>query len=81
LKTLARNLAATGTSVTVTFPAGTWFVAEPAVLVTVLGAPTDVAATLNSTALDGIGNVYSSVTLTFQAGAVGKRFSLLVAGE
>jgi hypothetical protein len=81
VKILARNLAVTGTSITVTFPAGTWFVAEPAVLVTVLGAPTDVGATLNSTAIDGIGNAYTSLTLTFQAGAVGRRFSLLVAGD
>lgn len=81
MKTLARNLPVTGTSVTVTFPPRTWFVAEPAVLVTILGAPTDVDATLNSTAIDGIGNAYTSITLTFQASAVGKRFSLLIAGD
>lgn len=81
MKILARNLAVTGSSIIVTFPAGTYFVTEPAVLVTVLGAPTDVNVTLNSTALDGIGSVYTSVTLTFQAGAIGKRFSLMVAGD
>lgn len=81
MKQLARNLPVTGTSITVTFPAGTYFVAEPAILVTVLGEVTNVAATLNSTALDGIGNVYTSVTLTFQAAAVGKRFSLMITGD
>lgn len=81
MKTLARNLPVTGTSITVTFPAGTYFVTEPAILVTILGAITEVNATLNSTALDGIGNVYTSLTLTFQAAAVGKRFSLMVAGD
>lgn len=81
MKQLSRNLPVSAASITVTFPADTWFVAEPAILVTVLGEITNVNATLNSTALDGVGNVYTSLTLTFQAAAVGKRFSLLIAGD
>lgn len=81
MKTLARNLAVTGTSITVTFPAGTFFVTEPAILVTILGAATNVNATLNGQTLPDLGWVYTSLTLTFDAGAVGKRFSLLIAGD
>lgn len=81
MKQLARNLPVTATSITVSFPVDTYFVTEPAILVTVLGEVTNVNATLNSTALNGVGNVYTSVTLTFQAAAVGKRFSLLIAGD
>lgn len=81
MRQLSRNLPVSGTSITVTFPVGTYFVTEPAILVTVLGEVTNVAATLNITALDGIGSVYTSITLTFQAAAVGKRFSLLIAGD
>lgn len=81
MRTYAANLAVTATEITVTFPAGTWFVAEPAILVTVLGAVTEVDAALNVGAVSGVGNVYVSVTLTFQAGAVGQRFSLMIAGE
>lgn len=81
MKQLSRNLPVTATSITVTFPVDTYFVTEPAILVTVLGEVTNVNAMLNSTALNGVGNVYTSVTLTFQAAAVGKRFSLLIAGD
>lgn len=81
MKQFSANLPITGTSITVTFPAGAYFVAEPAVLVTVLGAPTNVNAALVSTPVDGIGNVYTAVTLTFDVGAVGKRFSIMVAGD
>lgn len=81
MKQLSRNLPVTATSITVTFPVDTYFVAEPAILVTVLGEVTNVNATLNSTALNGVGNVYTSITLMFQAAAVGKRFSLLIAGD
>ena len=81
MKTLARNLAVTGTSITVTFPVGTFFVTEPAILVTVLGAVTEVDSALNGQTLPDLGWVYTSLTLTFAAGAVGKRFSLLIAGD
>lgn len=77
----SRNLPIAGTSVTVTFPAGTYFVAEPAVVVGILGAPTEYDATLVHASVPGVGEVYTSLTLTFQAGAVGKRFSLIVDGE
>lgn len=81
MQTLARNLPITGTAVTVTFPPGTYFVTEPAVLVTVLGAPTQVDALLVHSAVAGVGEVYTELQLTFEAGTVGKRFSLAVIGE
>lgn len=81
MKQLARNLPVTSTSITVTFPTGVYFVTEPAILVTVLGDVTNVNASMNSTPVNGIGNVYTSIVLTFQPSAVGKRFSLLVAGD
>lgn len=81
MPTLSRNLPITGTAITVTLPAGTFFVTEPAVLVTVHGAPTDVDVELVHGAVAGVGEVYTAVRLTFAAAAVGKRFSLAVIGE
>ena len=81
MQTLARNLPITGTEITVTFPPGTYFVTEPAVLVTVLGAPTEVDAVLVHNLVAGIGEVYTELQLTFAAGAVGHRFSLAVIGK
>lgn len=78
---LARNLPITGTSVSVTFAPGTYFVTEPAVVVGILGAPTEYDATLVHASVPGVGEVYTSMTLSFPAGAVGKRFSLIVDGE
>jgi hypothetical protein len=74
----ARNLPIPGTSVTVTFPPGTYFVTEPAVVVGILGAPTHYDAVLVHHSVAGVGEVYTSINLTFQAGAVGKQFALIV---
>ena len=77
----AGNFAIAATAVTFAFPAGTYFVIDPAVLLTVEGAPTDVAVVRVKSTVTGVGSVTTGLALTFAAGAVGKRFSLLVTGE
>jgi len=75
---VARNIAISSTTIHVDFPASSYFVNEPAVLVTIWGAPTQVDVALNTAVISGVGAVITSMDLTFQAGAVGKRASILV---
>lgn len=70
--------AVTGTSVTLAFPPGRHLIAEPLVMVVVKGAPTDVDWTLSYELVAGVGEVFTGITLAFQAGAVGQRYSLLL---
>jgi hypothetical protein len=77
---MAVNIAITGTSIRLDFPAGRYLVDEPIVLVTVQGAPTDVDWTSDPEAVAGLGEVHTHVQLTFDAGAVGQRASVWVAG-
>lgn len=77
---LAVNIAITGTSIRLDFPAGRYLVAEPVVMVTVQGAVTQVDWTSPPEAVAGLGEVHTHVVLTFQAAAVGKRASVWVAG-
>lgn len=77
---LAVNIAITGTSIRLDFPPGRYLVDEPVVIVTVQGAPTDVDWSSPPEAVAGLGEVHTHVVLTFDAGAVGKRASVWVAG-
>ena len=77
---LAVNIAVTSTAIRLDFPAGRYLVAEPVVLVTVQGAPTDVDWTSPPEAVAGLGEVHTHVQLQFAAGAVGRRASVWVAG-
>ena len=77
---LAVNIAITGTSIRLDFPAGRYLVAEPVVMVTVQGAPTDVDWTSPPEVVAGLGEVHTHVVLAFDAGAVGQRASVWVAG-
>lgn len=70
--------AVTGTVVTLAFPPGRHFIAEPVVMVVLRGAPTEVDWTLDYDLVPGVGEVYTGITMAFQAGAVGARFSLLM---
>jgi hypothetical protein len=67
----------TGQTVHFTFPQGVFFVVEPSVLITVCGAPTNVDVVLNYEVVGGA-SVFTSMDLTFDANAVGKKFSLLI---
>ena len=77
---LAVNIAITGTSIRLDFPAGRYLVAEPVVMVTVESAATDVDWTSPPEAVAGLGEVHTHVVLAFDAGAVGQRASVWVAG-
>jgi len=77
---LAVNIAITGTSIRLDFPPGRYLVAEPVVMVTVQGAETNVDWTSDPEAVAGLGEVHTHIVLAFQAGAVGKRASVWVAG-
>lgn len=78
---LAVNIAVTGTSgIRLDFPTGRYLVDEPVVMVTVQGAPTNVNWTSPPEEVAGLGEVHTHVVLTFDAGAVGKRASVWVAG-
>lgn len=77
---LAVNIAVTATSIRLDFPPARYLVAEPVVIVTVQGAPTDVDWSSPAEAVAGLGEVHTHVVLTFDAGAVGKRASVWVAG-
>lgn len=72
--------AITATSIALAMPPGKFFVTEPIVLVTVKGTTTNVDWTLSYETVDGA-EVFTGITLTFQAGAVGKRFSLLMVDQ
>lgn len=78
---LAANIAVTSTSIRLDFPVGRYLVAEPVVMITVQGAPTDVDWSSPPEAVAGLGEVHTHVQLTFDAGAVGKRASVWVAGS
>ena len=75
------RLPVSGTSVTVTFPVNVFFSTPPIIHVTIEGAPTEVSITRNSEEIGGHGFVYTSVTLGFQSGAVGKTFNISVIPE
>jgi hypothetical protein len=51
------------------------------VLVTVSGAATYVTITASTTDMGDMGNVYTHVTLTFDASCVGQRAHVLVLGQ
>ncbi len=71
----------TGTLVHVDFAPTDYYVLEPHVLVTVWGGVTEVSITPVLTAVPGEGALYTGLDLTFPAGLVGKRFSVLVHGR
>lgn len=71
----------TDVTMDLTFPVNTFFSTEPIVHVTIEGAATNVAITRNSTLLGSFGYVYTSLTLGFDAGAVGKYVNVSVHGE
>jgi len=75
------RLPVSGASVTVTFPANVFFSVPPIINVTIEGAPTEVSITRNSEELGGHGFVYTSVTIGFQSGAIGKFFNITVIPE
>jgi hypothetical protein len=72
----AESFAVTGTTVHIDFPDQT-FVLEPVVYVCINGAVTQAEWVLNTSVVGGA-SYYTSIDLTFQAGAVGKQFSLIV---
>ncbi len=78
---LAVNIAITATSIRLDFPTGRYLVAEPVVLVTVNGATPGVSWTSPPEAVAGLGEVHTHVVLAFDAGDVGKRASVWVAGQ
>lgn len=77
---LARKFAIAATVVHVDYQVQDYYVSEPVVLATVLGDVTNVAVAHVAQNITGLGYVYTGLDLTFQAGAVGKNFSLLVMG-
>ena len=77
---LAVNIAITAEEIRLDFPAGRYLVAEPVVMVTVQGGPTEVDWASPAEAVAGLGEVHTHVALTFPAGAVGLRASVWVAG-
>ncbi len=77
---LAVNIAVTATEIRLDFPAGRYLVAEPVVLVTVNGPSPGVAWASPPEAVAGLGEVHTHVALSFDAGDVGKRASVWVAG-
>ena len=72
-------LAITDLTMTFTFP--DYFVTKPAVLVTVNGKASEVSVQYNYQYIEGIGEVYTSVTLTFPSGYVGSEFSIVVTAD
>ncbi len=72
-------LAITDQSMTFTFPG--YFVTKPAVLVTVNNKVTEVAVQYNYQYIEGIGEVYTSITLTFPSDYVGSEFSIIVTAD
>lgn len=72
----AENFAVTGTAVHIDFP-GQTFALEPVVYVCINGAVTQAEWVLNTSVVGGA-SYYTSIDLTFQPGAVGKQFSLIV---
>lgn len=69
----------TGLSVVITFQ--DYFVTEPAVLVTVYNAVTEVGVVCTKEEVSGVGEVYTYVTLTFPTGYSGKRAAVLICGQ
>jgi len=69
------------TDTTVHLDFANYFVVEPAVLITVYGAETNVEVSLVYEFIDGVGEVYTGVDLTFPAGHVGKKFAILVTAD
>jgi hypothetical protein len=67
----------TSTSVHYVFPQGRWFAVPPCLFITLYGVATDIDRTFNYETINGA-SVITSVDITFQAGAVGKQFSLLI---
>jgi hypothetical protein len=70
------TLPVSGTSVTVDFP-DQQFVVEPSALITINGAPTDVSWTFTQSVVSSV-TYYTSMTITFQALAVGSTYTLIV---
>lgn len=77
---LSRKYAIAGTAVHIDYQPQDYYINEPVVFVTVLGDVTNVAVAHVAQNITGQGYVYTGLDLTFQAGAVGKSFSLLVMG-
>lgn len=77
---LAVNVAITSTSIRLDFPVGRYLVDEPVVQVTISGAPTEVTISSPAEEVAGLGEVHTHVLLGFQAGAVGRRAHVWVAG-
>jgi hypothetical protein len=77
---LAVDLAITATSIRLDFPAGRYLVAAPVVQITVNGGTTNVSWSSPPEAVAGLGEVHTHVVLGFEAGAVGKRAAVWVAG-
>jgi hypothetical protein len=71
----AENFSVTGTNVHIDFPTAT-FILAPAIYICINGAVTEVTWVFNQTIINLV-TYYSSIDITFQAGAVGKTFSLI----
>lgn len=81
LELLSRNIAITGVSVRLDFPANMYMVNEPVTMVTVLGGETNVDVTSPPEFVAGYGEVHTHVLIEFQAGVVGLRANVLVLKE
>ena len=67
-------------TVTINFPPDGWYATEPAINVTIYGEATNVDRTMVTGIVDGA-QVYTGVTLLFDATAVGLRCAVLVTGD
>lgn len=75
------NFNITARSVTLNIPSDNYSTTEPIVIVTVLGAPTNVTMTYGHESVDTLGEVYTSVTLTFPDDSyIGKRCNAWLVG-
>lgn len=78
MRMFTHSAAITGTSITFSLPTGVYLFVEPGLQITVFGGVTEVDAAWQWEAVSGFGEVITGVTLTFPAGLIGDRFSLLL---
>jgi hypothetical protein len=81
MRQLVQTMPISKDRISLTFAAALMFVDEPAVLVTVHGGVTEVDVQFSRTQVEGLGMLYTGVTLTFQPTLVGRRVSVVIFGE
>jgi hypothetical protein len=78
----SRNFGISSLTMQFDFYPSTYFINEPHVFVTLWDAATNLVSVVNAqTVVAGLGSVYTSVTITFPSGYVGKKGSLLIRGD